>query len=95
VSSHGNRSVHAQKRDKLKATSVSHGTTVELGSIFTSGPAPGNPTKCYSVENVQKNYLSLLFVGRKAEMLVLPAGSAPFIPAHKCGALRRDSVKGT
>jgi hypothetical protein len=94
VSSHGKRSVHAQKRDQLKATSVSHGTTFELGSIFTPDPAPGNPPKCYSVESVQKNYLTFLFVWRKVEMFVLPAGSAAFIPAQKCGGLSPRFGKG-
>jgi hypothetical protein len=34
-----------------------HGTTLEHGSIFTSGPTPENPPKRYFVENVQMNYL--------------------------------------
>ena len=55
VSSHTTRSVHAQKRDKLKATSVSHGTCDELGSIFTHDPVSWNPPKRSLVENVQKN----------------------------------------
>ncbi len=92
VSSHTDRSVHAQKRDTLKATSVSHGTTDELGSIFTPVPAPGNPPKCYLVANVQRNYLSLLFVKRKVEIPVLPSGSTAFIPVHECGAFRRELV---
>jgi hypothetical protein len=49
----------------LKATHVSHGTTFELGSIFTSGPAPGNQPKCYTVENVQKNYIPILALDTK------------------------------
>jgi hypothetical protein len=55
VSSHTNRSVHAHQRALLKATDVSHGTTLEHGSIFTSGPTPENPPKRYLVANVQKN----------------------------------------
>jgi hypothetical protein len=53
VSSHTIRSVHAQQRDKLKTTTVSHGTTLEHSSIFTSDPTPENPPKRYFVENVQ------------------------------------------
>jgi hypothetical protein len=36
----------------LKTTPVSHGTTLEHGSIFTSDPTPENPTKGYFVEKV-------------------------------------------
>ena len=39
----------------LKATHALHGTVSERGSIFTPGPAPGNPPKRYLVANVQKN----------------------------------------
>jgi hypothetical protein len=53
VSSHTIRSVHAQQRDELKTTPVSHGMTLEHGSIFTSDPTPENPPKRYFVENVQ------------------------------------------
>jgi len=90
VSSHTNRSVHAQKRGKLKATSVSHGTAFELGSIFTPGPGPENPPKCYSVENVQENYLSLLFVERKVETLFCLLAARLLSPGVNAVAFRRD-----
>jgi hypothetical protein len=61
VSSHTVRSVHAQKRAMLTTTSVSHGTTLEHGRVFTHGPAPWNPSKRDSVENVQKNYSRFLW----------------------------------
>ena len=61
VSSHTIRSVHAQQRDTLKTTAVSHGTTLAHGSIFTSDPTPENTAKRSSVENVQENYIHLLF----------------------------------
>jgi hypothetical protein len=38
------------------ATTVSYGTACELGSIFTPGPVPENPLKCFFVENVQENW---------------------------------------
>jgi hypothetical protein len=94
VSSHTNRSVHAQKRGKLKATSVWHGTVFELGSIFTPGPVPENPPKCYAVENVQKNYLSLLFGERKVEMLFCLRAARLSSPGVNAGAFRRDLVRG-
>jgi hypothetical protein len=53
VSSHTNRSVHAHQRALLEATDVSHGTTLEHGRIFTSGPLPENPPKRDLVANVQ------------------------------------------
>jgi hypothetical protein len=52
----------------LKTTHALHGTTLEHGSIFTSGPMPENPLKRYFVENVQMNYHSVLFVERKTEI---------------------------
>ena len=80
VSSHGDSSVHAHKRDRLKATSVSHGTTLERGSIFTRSPALWNPPKRYSVENVQKNYSSILSEDTKSGNCSPPAGGAAFKP---------------
>ena len=77
----------AHQRAKLKAIGVSHGTILEHGGVFTHGPAPWNPAKRDSVENVQKNEQTILFVGRKAERAVLPAGSAACIPTHESRAL--------
>jgi tRNA C32,U32 (ribose-2'-O)-methylase TrmJ len=83
VSSHTTRSVHAHQRARLKATDVSHGTTLEHGSIFPSGPKPENPPKRYSVENVQKNYVSLLFgqaTSGNVDSTPLQRRNAAFIP---------------
>jgi hypothetical protein len=69
---------------------------LEHGSIFTSSPLPENPPKRYCVENVQKNYLSLLFVEWKTEILVLPAGSAAYTLSTEVGSFtprfRKKSV---
>lgn len=94
MSSHTIRSVHAQKRALLKATSVSHGTTCEHGRVFPHSPVLWNPAKRDLVANVQENYGFILAVGRKAEMLVL-LGSAARLPSPglKTTALRRVSVK--
>lgn len=35
---------------------------LQHGRVFPHGPAPWNPAKRDSVENVQKNYLCILFV---------------------------------
>jgi hypothetical protein len=80
VSSHTVRSVHTHQRALLKTTDVSYGTIVERGSIFTPGPVPENPPKRYLVENVQENYLSLLFVERKVETLFCEARQRGFHP---------------
>jgi len=75
---------------QLKATSVSHGTICELGSIFTSGPAPENPPKCYAVDNVQKNYSPFLLHGWKSGNEQSACGQRAFHPfACKAGAFRR------
>src|SRR2546421_8197455 len=55
VSSHTIRSVHTHQRAKLRATDVLYGTIVERGRVFPHGPAPWNPAKHDSVENVQEN----------------------------------------
>jgi hypothetical protein len=60
---------------------------LEHGRVFAHSPALWNPAKRDLVENVQKNYPLILFVRRKAEISVLPVGSAAFIPAHNCGGL--------
>lgn len=74
---------------QLKATSVSHGTTGELGSIFS--PAPENPPKCYAVENVQKNHPTLLLHGCKSGNEPSAFGQQAFHPlAWKTGAFRRE-----
>ncbi len=82
VSSHTTRSVHPHQRALLKATDVSDGTALEHGSIFTHSPVLWNPPKRYAVENVQKNYLSILSEPAKGGNAGngLPAGSAAFIP---------------
>jgi hypothetical protein len=72
VSSHTTRSVHAQQRDKLKTTPVSHGTTSEHGSIFPSDPTPENPAKRSFVENVQENAYLFFLRGAKVELLTPP-----------------------
>ena len=67
----------------LKTTDVSHGPTLEHGSIFPSGPTPENPPKRYLVENVQKNYLPLLFERNKrgnADSTACQIRNAAFIP---------------
>ena len=69
----------------LKATLVSVGTTCELNSIFTPDPTPGNPPKCYSVENVKENTLS--FFCRTKNGNGSACGSAVFITAHPRGDL--------
>jgi hypothetical protein len=95
VSSHTVRSVHAQQRATLKTTSVSHGTTLEYGRVFTHGPSPWNPSKRDSVENVHKNCLFILFVVRKVETPVLRGSAARLSsPGMNTGAFRRDLVKG-
>jgi hypothetical protein len=71
----------------LKATAISHGTTLEHGRVFPHSPALWNPAKPDLVENVQKNYCSILFVGREAEAAVRPSSNAAIIPAHECGGL--------
>jgi hypothetical protein len=93
VSSHTVRSVHAHERDKLKATHVSHGTMYEHGRVFTHGPAPWNPSKRDLVENVQQNFLRILFVLRKAEIPILPAGRRHSFPCLKPGAFWSDLGK--
>jgi len=93
VSSHTVRSVHTHQRAKLRATDVSYGTSVEHGLVFPHGPAPWNPAKRDLVENVQENWCPILFVGRKTETPVLPAGSAAFITTHVCGGLLPRSGK--
>ena len=55
---------------RAQNNSCMHGTTLEHGSIFPSGPQPVNPPKRYVVANVQQNYHSLLFVERKTEIPV-------------------------
>jgi hypothetical protein len=45
----------AQKRARLKTTSVSHGTTLEHGRVFTHSPTLWNPAKRDPVENVHMN----------------------------------------
>jgi uncharacterized membrane protein YphA (DoxX/SURF4 family) len=49
VSSHATRSLHAQKRDTLKAPSVAHGTLDKDGRVFPHRPARWNPSKRDSV----------------------------------------------
>jgi hypothetical protein len=79
-----------------KSTHALHGTTLAHGSIFTSGPTPENPPKRSSVENVQKNYLSLLSEPAKSgnadNCLRAARLSSPWL---KPGAFRRDLVKGS
>jgi hypothetical protein len=89
VSSHTTRSVHPHQRAQLKATDVSDGTALEHGSIFTHSPVLWNPPKCSSVENVQKNYLSLLSTPATSGKALngLPAGSAAFIPVAEARGL--------
>jgi hypothetical protein len=75
--------VHVHERAVAqKSTHALHGTTLTHGSIFTSSPRPENPPKRYAVENVQKNYLSLLSEAAKSGNAdnCLPACSAAFIP---------------
>jgi hypothetical protein len=67
----------------LKTIDVSRGTILEHGSIFTSGPKPENLPKRYSVENVQKNYVSLLFernTSGNVDSTPLQIRNAAFIP---------------
>ena len=71
--------VHAHERAMLKATHALHGTIRSRGSVFTHDPLSWNPPEHYSVSNVQKNSLSILLGRTKVEM-VLPAGSAAYIP---------------
>ena len=73
----------------LTTTHVSVGTTLEHGRVFPHRPVRRNPAKRDLVVHVQKNCLSILFVRQKVEMPVLPAGSTPFITAHKCGGRER------
>jgi hypothetical protein len=82
VSFHTTRSVHPHQRALPKTTDVSDGTALEHGSIFTYSPVLWNPPKRYLVENVQKNYLSVLSAPAKSGNARngLPAGSAAFIP---------------
>jgi hypothetical protein len=56
----------------LKTTPVSHGTTLEHGSIFPSDPTPENPPKRYFVENVQENSYLFFLRGAKVELLTPP-----------------------
>jgi hypothetical protein len=94
VSSHTVRSVHAQKRAMLKTTSVSHGTTLQHGRVFTHGPSPWNPSKRDSVENVQKNYTSILLHGWKSGNEQPACGRRTFHPlGSKPGAFRREYGK--
>jgi len=56
---------------------------LEHGSIFPSGPKPENPPKRYSVENVQRNYVSLLFernTSGNVDSTPLQIRNAAFIP---------------
>ena len=53
------RFMHASEL-ALTATGVSHGTILQHGRVFTHGPAPWNPAKRDSVENVLKNYSDIL-----------------------------------
>jgi hypothetical protein len=59
------------------ATSVSYGTACELGSIFTPGPVPENPLKCFFVENIQENW-NHFFVVRNVDTLVLQSSAVRF-----------------
>jgi hypothetical protein len=95
VSSHTIRSVHAHQRAMLKATDVSHGTTLEHGSIFPSGPTPENPPKRYSAENVQKNYVSLLFernTSGNVDSTPLQIRNAAFIPLLERQGLEAQEI---
>jgi hypothetical protein len=76
----------------LKATHALHVTTLEHGSIFTSGPMPENPPKRYFVENVQMNYHSILFVERKTEIPDCLRAARLLSPRLKSGALVLVSV---
>ncbi len=87
MSSHTIRSVQPHERAMLTTTHVSVGTIVEHGRVFTHRPARWNPAKRDSVANVQKNYVAILFVRRKAEIPSLPDGSAAFIPPSLDGGL--------
>jgi hypothetical protein len=59
VSSHTNRSVHAQKPSiASSATDVSHGTTLAHSSIYLWPKAREREPKRYLVENVHQNSLS-------------------------------------
>jgi len=68
---------------------------LEHGSIFTSGPKPENPPKRYSVENVQKNYVSLLFernTSGNVDSTPLQIRNAAFIPMLERQGLEAQEI---
>src|SRR5215471_21650947 len=83
VSSHTDRSVHAQERDKLKATPVSHGTMDQNGSVFTHDPSSWKPPKHYFVENVYMNRENIAQMYKRRKKGDRLDGGTPFILTDK------------
>lgn len=79
--------VHATSASTAaSATDVLDDTALGHGSTITHIPALRNPPKRYTIENVKKNYLVILFEPAKSGNAgnALPVGSTAFIPVALC-----------
>jgi hypothetical protein len=82
VSSHGNSSVHAHQRDRLKTTDVWHGTqNADTFVLLPGGTFYARTPKHDSLVRVQKNYPDILFESQKSGNACSACDSVAFIPA--------------
>ena len=83
VSSHTVRSVHAQKRDKLKATSVSHGTMRNAGAFLPTTLRRGTQRNTLQFGRCKRTIYLFFAHTENVEMVSPPTGGAAFIPRRE------------